>query len=96
MRIKELMVALLAAALLIVSVAGPASAQEEQDGLVNVRVGDVTIEDVNVAVAANIVAQACDVARNVVVGVIADIDAGERNSKTFCKVEDGQVRVTQN
>jgi len=53
--------ALLVAVALSLSLAGSAAAQV-QDGLVNVMVGDVTIlQDVNIGVAALVVATICDV-----------------------------------
>jgi hypothetical protein len=100
MRIKKLMVVVIVAAMIAVGVAGPASAKNNtviQDGLVNVAVGDVTIlEDVNIAVAADVVAQVCGLNVDVVAGIIADVDTGATRKYTFCKVEDGQVKVTQN
>jgi hypothetical protein len=94
MRIKRLMVALFVAALLAAVVAGPASAQQ-QNGLVNVNISDIEIEDINVAVAANIVTQACGLDVDVVAGIIATIDAGDTKQVTFCRLEDGRVKVTQ-
>jgi hypothetical protein len=77
-------------------VAAPSASAQRQDGLVNVVIGDVTIaEDVNVAVAANIVAQVCGVQADVVVAVIAAVDQNSRQA-TFCRTEDGKVKVVQN
>ena len=54
-------VVLLVAGALSLGLAGPAPAQV-QDGLVNVMVGDVTIlQDVNIGIAALVVATICDV-----------------------------------
>jgi hypothetical protein len=54
--------AALAAGLLFAGAATPANAQVIQDGLVNVNVGDVTIlEDVRIALAAQVVAEICGV-----------------------------------
>lgn len=99
MRIKKLMVAFVVAALIAVSVVGPASAQNNaiQDGLVNVSVGNVNVlRDVNIAVAADVVAQACGIPVTVVAGIIADIDAGDVRPTTFCRTDTGPVRVRQN
>jgi hypothetical protein len=67
---------------------------------VNVAIGDITIEDIQVGAAVNAVVQACDVVdAEVVAGILAEvtaIDAGDQKSATFCKVETGQVKVTQN
>ena len=55
-------------------VAAPAGAQT-QDGLVNVAIGDVTIlEEVDVALAANVVAKICGV--SVTAAVLAAVDQG--------------------
>lgn len=72
----------------------PAQAAEQKaDGLVNVQIGDITIQDVNVAVAAAIVANACDLV-DVTAAVLA-VDTTSR-STTFCRTGDGKVKVTQN
>jgi xanthosine utilization system XapX-like protein len=66
-----------------------------QDGLVNLNIGDVTVlQDVEVAVVAQVVAQVCDI----------DVDAavlGEVNStgepQTVCTIQDlGPITVRQN
>jgi hypothetical protein len=57
--VRKLAAIVMTSATLFFGFAGPAAAQP-QIGLVNVNIGDVTIlEDVNVAVAANIVAAVC-------------------------------------
>ena len=70
MTIRRKMCSVLAASALSIGVAAaPASAQ--QNGLVNVNVGDVTIlQDVGVGVAANVAANICGVQVNA--AVIAD------------------------
>jgi hypothetical protein len=93
MRIKRLLAASFAAALLASGVAGPAGAARQTigDGLVNVQVGDITIRDINVAAAVDAVVQACpNVDATVVAGIIALIDAGDAKQTTFCEVEDGK------
>ena len=91
--------AALAVSALTLGVTSGAAHAQTQDGLVNVNVGDVTIlEDVQVGVAANVIAQVCGVNVNAVVGLLATIervDATDR-SQTLCRADDGQVRVTQN
>lgn len=83
-----------ASVMLVVGAGLPAQAQV-QDGLVNIAIGDVTIlEDVNVAVAANIAANVCGVVVNV--GVIQAIDL---NGGTFeCNFRNGpqDITITQN
>jgi hypothetical protein len=68
-----------------------------QDGLVNVRIGDVTIlEDVNINVAANVVAQICGVTVNAAVAVIGAIDQ-DGDPVTFCRLaNEFPVVVEQN
>ncbi|MDQ4026671.1 MAG: hypothetical protein M3214_01270 [Actinomycetota bacterium] len=57
---KKLVVLTLVIAILLLGVMVPfAGAQVVQDGLVNVAIGDITIEDVNVNVAAQIAAAIC-------------------------------------
>ena len=78
---------------------GTASAQT-QDGLVNVVVGDVTIlEDVNVAVAANVAAEICGVdvgpAAFAVLGRATAVDLGGKTA-TICRVDGQRVQITQN
>jgi hypothetical protein len=60
-RVKKTAATLCVTAMATVAVAAPAGAQQNQDGLVNVAIGDITIEDVNVGVAAVVAAALCDV-----------------------------------
>lgn len=73
-----------------------ASAAVNQDGLVNVNVGDVTIlENVRVAVAAKIVAQICGVK----VGPVAVLgQAVDRSgaTRTVCTVDEAPITIVQN
>jgi hypothetical protein len=67
----------------------------QQDGLINVNVGDVTIEDVIVGVAAVIAAQVCGVN----VGPIAVLGRAVDRSgatRTVCESNQGPVTFTQN
>jgi hypothetical protein len=79
----------------------PAEAQTRQDGLVNVNVGDVTIlEDVNVGVVANVVANVCDavdvgpIAAGVLGRAIATDNSGR--DMTVCMAGTDPVTLTQN
>lgn len=66
------------------------------DGLVNVTVGDVTIlEDVNVAVAADVTAQICGVDLGPVAVLGEAVDATGRKS-VVCLDNDGPIAITQN
>lgn len=70
--------------------ATPALAQ--QDGLVNVNVGDVSIADnVEVGVAANVAAQVCGVQVNA--AVIADQVVGNNEPLAVCTTPDQQAVV---
>lgn len=65
---------------IIGAVAAPSQAVRDvdQDGLVNVSVGNVTIlEDVNVAVAANVAAQVCGVKVGPVILLAQEVDAND-------------------
>ncbi len=76
--------------------ASPAFAQPNQDGLVNVAIGDVTIlEDVNIGVAAQVAANICGVK----VGPVAVLgQAVDRSgaTRTVCETDQGPVRLVQN
>ena len=75
----------------------PAQAAEQRaDGLVNVQIGDITIEDVNVAVAAGIAATACDLVDVTNVAVLANQVDQTSRSATVCRTEGGKVKFTQN
>jgi hypothetical protein len=68
----------------------------EQDGVVNVNVGDVTIlEDVRVALAAQVVAQICGVSVGPVAVLGRAVDrSGE--TRTVCEAPQGPVTIEQN
>jgi hypothetical protein len=88
---------LFAGSVLAVGIASPASAQPvDQDGLVNVNVGDVTIlEDVNIGVAAQVAAAICGVK----VGPVAVLgQAVDRSgdTRTVCEPETGDITLSQN
>jgi hypothetical protein len=75
------MVLTLVIAILLLGVLVPfAGGQVVQDGLVNVAIGDITIEDVNVTIAAQIAAAICAQDVNVLA-----VDAGEQE-RIVCDV----------
>ena len=89
--LEELFVAVAGQAL---AMALPASAQIEQDGLVNVNIGDVTIlEDVNIAIAALVAANICgvDVGPVAVLGQAVDASG---DTETVCTNRAGRRAVT--
>ena len=79
----------------IVAAATPAAAQPNQDGLVNVAIGDVTIlEDANIGVAAQVAANICGVK----VGPVAVLGRAVDRSgttRTVCETDQGPVTITQ-
>ncbi len=80
------------------AVAAPVAgaAQQKADGLVNVQIGDITIEDVNVGVAAGIAATACDLVDVTNVAVLANQTDQASRSTTVCRTDGGKVKFTQN
>ncbi len=93
-RAKKLIVSVCAAGMLVGATA-PAMAQE-QDGLVNVMIGDITIEDaVNIGVAAQVAANVCGVKVGPVAVLARQVDrSGE--TRTVCTTDQGDVTLTQN
>jgi hypothetical protein len=89
-------VAVTFAALSLAVVGAPmAGAQVEQDGLVNVNIGDITIQDINVGVAAAVAANVCGVK----VGPVAVLgQAVDRSGdiRTVCESDAGDVTISQN
>jgi hypothetical protein len=88
---------LTATAALVAGSAGIASAQPvDQDGLVNVNIGDVTIlEDVNIGVAAQVVAQICGVKVGPVAVLGSAVDRSG-DTETVCTAQPGEIRLEQN
>jgi hypothetical protein len=80
----------------IVAAATPAAAQPNQDGLINVAVGDVTIlEDVNIGVAAQVAANLCGLKVGPVAVLGSAVDrSGE--TETVCTTDQGPVTLEQN
>lgn len=80
---------------MLVGGAAPASAQQ-QDGLVNVMVGDVIIRDaVDVNVAAQVAANLCGVQVGPVAVLAQQVDQSG-TSRTVCTIDQGDVTITQN
>lgn len=93
--VRKSVAALFVGAVLTTGAAAPATAAtQNQDGLVNVAVGDITIRDINIGVAAQIVAQICGTK----VGPVAVLGrAVDRSgaSNTVCTAS-GSPTITQN
>lgn len=96
-RSKKMVALVCSASLFGSAVAVPAAqAQVQQDGLVNVNVGDVTIlEDVNVGVAALVAAQVCGVKVGPVAVLGRAVDRSG-DTRTVCQSDQGPVTITQN
>jgi hypothetical protein len=93
---RKMMASLYASALLFVGLAGTASAQVEQDGLVNVTIGDVTLTD-TVDAAVLVAANVCPNVNVGAVAILADrVDAGNVRQVTLCRTDDGRVTITNN
>jgi hypothetical protein len=98
---KKLVATTLISSTLVLGAAPMAGAEPvNQDGLVNVNIGDVTVlEDVNVAAAVDAVVQACDLDVGplalAVLGQAVAVDQSGR-SRTICTAEGGPVTITQN
>lgn len=87
--------ALFGSVALLGAATAPASAQQ-QDGLVNVAIGDVTIlEDVNIGVAAQVAANVCGVRVGPVAVLATQVDRSGA-TETVCEIEQGDVTITQN
>ena len=80
----------------VLAAATPAAAQPNQDGLINVAVGDVTIlEDVNMGVAAQVAANLCGLKVGPVAVLGSAVDrSGE--TETVCTTDQGPVTLEQN
>jgi hypothetical protein len=81
----------------IVAAATPAAAQpNQQDGLVNVNIGDVTIlEDVNIGVAAQVAANLCGLKVGPVAVLGSAVDRSG-DTETVCTTNQGPVTLEQN
>jgi hypothetical protein len=93
---RKMMASLFASTLLFAGLAGSASAQVEQDGLVNVNIGDVTLTD-TVDAAVLIAANVCPNVNVGAVAILADrVDAGNVRQVTLCRTDAGRVTITNN
>jgi hypothetical protein len=93
---RRSIVALLVAVALSLSLVGPAAAQQQQDGLVNVAVGDITVQDVNVGVAATIVATVCGIKVGPVAVLAVQVDQSGEPAEIACPAQGGDAVITQN
>jgi hypothetical protein len=94
---KRFFATLSATAMMAFAVAGPAGAQPvDQDGLVNVAIGDIEIlNDANIGVAAQVAANVCGVNVGPVAVLGRAVDrSGE--TRTVCETDQGPVTIEQN
>jgi hypothetical protein len=94
--VRKLFASLCATLVLAGGIASTAGAQQRGDGLVVVQIGDITVQDVNVAAAVSLVATACDLVDVGAVAVLVQRVDLESRQATFCRTEAGKVKVTQN
>jgi hypothetical protein len=70
------------------------AANQQQNGLVNVAVGDITIQDVNVGVAAGIAATVCGLKVGPVAALGTAVDRSG-TTRTVCETDSGPVTISQ-
>ena len=93
---RKMVATLSASAMLVGGLAATASAQVEQDGLVNVNIGDITLTD-TVDAAVLLAANVCPNVNVGAVAILADrVDAGNVRQVTLCRAENGRVTITNN
>ena len=98
MRSRKLFATISATALLCggVGVPGALAATQQQDGLVNVAVGDVSIlNNARIGVAASVAATICGVQVGPVVVLATQVDATSAQ-RTVCTTDAGPVTISQN
>lgn len=72
------------------------AANQAQDGLVNVAVGDITVQDINVGVAAGIIANVCNVKVGPIAVLATQVDVTGLASSPYCPATGGNASITQN
>ena len=94
---RRTMASAFASAALMTAVALPSQAQPiQQDGLINVAIGEITIlEDARIAVAAQVAANVCGVKVGPVAVLGRAVDRSG-DTRTVCTVDQGPVTLQQN
>jgi hypothetical protein len=94
---RTVLASLFTGAIVVTGAVAPVSAAtQNQDGLINVAVGDITIEDaVDVGVAAQVAAQICGVKVGPVAVLGRAVDRSG-DTRTVCETDQGPVTLTQN
>ena len=97
MRIKGIFATVSATALIATGIGAPAAAAQptQQNGLVNVAIGDITVKDVNVGIAANVVAAVCGVSVGPVVVLATRVDRTGVTQTATCPARGGNFTFTQ-
>jgi hypothetical protein len=95
-RTKKFAASLCASVFLAFTAAVPfaGAANQQQNGLVNVAIGDITIQDVNIGVAAGIAASVCGLKVGPVAVLGTAVDRSG-NMRTVCQTASGPVTLTQ-
>ena len=96
---RRLIASIATAAMLTVPVvAGPSAAlAATQDGLVNVNVNDVEVaKDVNVTVAAEVVASVCAVVNADVAALASQVDQTDKPAEIDCPATGDKITIAQN
>lgn len=93
---KKMIVSVFASAAVVAGVAAPASASHQiQDGLINVAIGDITIQDINVNVAAQVAAAICGLRLGPVV-VLGRVVDRTGDTRTVCESDFGDIVFRNN
>ena len=95
-RTRRFSVAMFSAAILFAGIAAPTASAQDQDGLVNVMIGDINIlNDANIGVAANVAANICGVRVGPVAILATQVDRSGAQ-QTVCGTGDQAIRIVQN
>jgi hypothetical protein len=95
-RTKALSASIFAVVALSAGALAPSAAAQNQDGLVNVMIGDISIlNDANIGVAANVAANVCGVQVGPVAVLAQQVDRSGAQ-QTVCGTGDQAVRLVQN
>jgi hypothetical protein len=95
-RTRRFSVAMFSAAILFAGIAAPTASAQNQDGLVNVMIGDINIlNDANIGVAANVAANICGVRVGPVAILATQVDRSGAQ-QTVCGTGDQAIRIVQN
>jgi hypothetical protein len=94
-RMRRVLVLLCVSGIMLAGAAAPASAQN-QDGLVNVAVGDISIlKNADIGIAAQVAAEVCGVKVGPVAVLGRAVDRSG-DTRTVCETDQGPVTIQQN